>query len=137
MHLQPGQNAIRMINMLTGELLCLFPEFKRIFTNSTLRGIRSQQFISNLNIRKALNSGFGGRRRPVAVWIIFCELLNQLLETRANKVIAKIGREAESSIIGVVILDDELNISTTSSEGVEVILKECERVKIIRTLESD
>ncbi|KAF5766465.1 hypothetical protein HanXRQr2_Chr15g0715691 [Helianthus annuus] len=87
MQLQPWQNTIRMVNMLTRQLLSILIKFKAIFTHCTIRIIGFHQLLTNFNTRKVFNSRFRRRRRAIPIRIILSKLLNQLFQSRTNKVI--------------------------------------------------
>lgn len=119
-----------MVHMLTRHLLHLRTLLKLILTNRTLVQLRAQQLIIHGHSRQLLNGVLRRRRRPVTVRIILGELLDQLLQPGAKKVIAEVGREAKPGFARVVNL--ELNVGSVGAKALEVVLEKENRVEHFR-----
>lgn len=96
-----------MVDMLTGHLLHLHVLLKVVLAHSTLVHLGIKVLISAFNGRKGLNGGFRGWWGPITIWIILSKLLNKLLQTRPDEVVAKISLEPS---LRRTILDYHMNL---------------------------
>lgn len=114
--------------MLTRHLLNIPTVLKLIHTNSALVHLRPHHILRHLNSWQPLDRRFRSGRGSVSVGIVLGELLNQLLETRAEEVVPEVPRDSARRI-GGMILDHELHVRAAGSEMLEVVLEKRHRIE--------
>lgn len=111
-----------MVHVLARHLPDFHTALKVIFTDGALSQIRTQQPVINHYAGKRLDCGLRRGWRAIAVRIILGQLLDQLLESGTDEVVAKVGREPRPRLRRV-IADDELDISTARCKVSKMVLK--------------
>nr|CAB3499332.1 unnamed protein product [Digitaria exilis] len=121
--LQPGHDAVAVVDVLARHLLGHLPRREILLADGTLGTFRfSNHGLRNNDVRECREGRLGGRWCAVAVGVVLGELLDELLETRANEVVpeacpadaaeAKTGAEADAGVV-----EEDLDVGASLHEA--------------------
>lgn len=133
---EPGEDAILVEDVFAGELLGGSSEVEVVHADGALGpSIGGHHVGGDGDVRERGDGGLGGRRGAVAVGVVLGELLDELLEARADEVVAEAdppgpGGGAPEGEGGGGALEDDLDGGAAREEAGEVIMEEVGGVEV-------
>lgn len=97
MQLEPWKDAFLVVDVTAWHLLSYYARLERVQTNRALGFVRPQQSLRDLDVRKRLHGILACWRCAVRIGIVLGQLLDQLLQPRANEIVANVSHEGSPS----------------------------------------
>lgn len=97
MQLEPWEDAFLVVDVTAWHLLSYYARLERVQANRALGLVRPQQSLRDLDVHKGLHGILGCWRSAIPVGIVLGQLLDQLLQPRANEIVANVAREGSPS----------------------------------------